>query len=660
MSENWRFWLFLIMIPVLLCMGCTSDPDCLADRVNTLVGTDTDYALSCGNIFPAVAPPLAMTSWTPQTGTGRIIYQFQNGSIQGFRGTHQSSVWLGDYGSLTIMPMTGKLMINPKDRASKFNHEQEVAKPYFYETVLSDYQIQVRLTATERCGFFQFRFPRSSEAYIILEPSSGKGTIRIIPEENKVTGINVDGGDGNPKNFGCYFVACFDKPFHSWGTYGNKSIRYFSRGGKGQSFGGSFVRFRTRQNESIKVKIATSFMSYRQARLNLQREIPGWDFELIKSKGKAVWNRELERLEIRGGTLEQKMTFYTALCRSLRFPRKIHEPDLAGKPYHYSPYDGEIHEGVLISDTGFWDTYRAQFPLLVLIKPETANEIVKGLLNAYREGGWLPKWPSPGYRNVMTGTPADMIIADALGKGIRQYDLTKAYQAMLKNATRVGDHGFEGRVGIQDYSWLGYVPADRVPLAASRTLEFAYNDFAVAQMARQAGRAGDFERLIKRAENYKLIYDPATGFMRSKDSRGNWIEPFDPLEWGNGFCEGNAWHYLWSIQHDIPGLIELMGGDKEFIDKLDRLLSQPSVIRPGSYEVVIHEMREMQKIGMGQYAHNNEPLHHVLYLYSYAGQPWKTQMWVRKVMTELYSPTPDGLCGDDDTGQLSAWYVFSA
>lgn len=658
MSKNVRFRLLLIVIPVMFLLSCSTDRDCLTDRVDTLVGTDTDFTLSHGNVYPAVGSPHAMISWTPQTAQDRIIYKYRDDSIQGFRGTHQSSGWLGDYGSLSLMPMTGKLHVNLFERSSTFNHEQEAARPHFYRATLSDYGIQVRMTATDRCGFFQFQFPRSDDAIIIFEPSSGTCWFRIVPEEKRIVCVIPDGGGGNPKGFAAHFVIQVDTPFLSWGTFMNNSWHDLSRGGN--NLAGVFIRFKTAQNQLVHVKIGTSFISDRHAALNVQREIPGWDFESARSHVNEIWNRELKRIDIRGGTQEQQEIFYTAMYHCLQFPRKAHEPDREGNPLHYSPYDGEIHKGVLYGGSGFWDTFRAQFPLLILLKPNTAGEIIRGLMNACQEGGWLPKWPSPGYRNVMTGTPADIVVADALVKGINGITPEAVYPALRKNAFREGDRGFEGRVGIRKYIRLGYVPADEVDHAVSRTLNFAYSDYAVARVARLAGRLDDYRTLISRALNYRQIYDFRTGFMRPRDSGGNWLEPFDPLEWGNGFCEGNAWHYLWSVQHDIPGLIRLLGGDNKFIDKLDRLLSQPSVVRKGSYAVAIHEMREMRKIGMGQYAHNNEPLHHVLYLYAYAGQSWKSQYWIRRVMKELYTPRPDGLCGDDDTGQLSAWYVFSA
>lgn len=631
------------------------------DYANPLIGTSNSFfEFSHGNTYPAVCVPFGMTSWTPQTRNRRWMYDFKSRSCQGFRGTHQSNVWMGDYGSVVIMPLVGKLKIGPRERSSTFSHKNEIATPYYYRVLLEDYRVTAEFSATMRCAVFRFTFPRSNDSAVLIDTNEGGGEIRIIPGENRIVGFNSNGGDGNPENFRCYFVAEFDKPFLTHGTWSNDRLHPGSRECSGDHLIGAFAGFKTGEGEEVQVKVATSFIGYEQARLNLVQEVGSRNIQQVKDCSREIWNHELGAIRLDGGSPEQRMVFYSSLYRALQFPRTLHEVDKNGNVRHYSPYNGQTCAGVLYGETGFWDTYRAQFPLLVLLKPGRVGEIISGLLNAFREGGWIPKWPSPGYRSMMTGTHADAVIADARVKGVTSFDLDMAYQAMIKAATRPGDHRYSGRVGIGYYRKSGYVPVDKVKYATSRTLEFAYDDFCVAQIGLALGKTGDYKRFMERSRNYLRIFDGKTGFMRGRNLDGSWLEPFNPLEWGRGFCEGNAWHYLWSVQHDIAGLVKLLGGKQSFAGRLDTLLNLPPDIHKGSYKNVTHEMREMKAVGMGQYAHNNEPVHHVLYLYNYVGQPWKTQKLVRQVMDTLYHPEPAGMIGDDDNGQMSAWYVFSA
>ncbi|MCA9257881.1 MAG: glycoside hydrolase family 92 protein, partial [Planctomycetales bacterium] len=421
------------------------------------------------------------------------------------------------------------------------------------------------------------------------------------------------------------------------------------------------VRFSAEaEANSTSLRIGASFIGYEQAMLNQRRELPDWDFEEAKQRGREAWQRELGRVEIEGATAEQKSTFYTALYRVLQFPRLIHEIDESDAMRHYSPFDnGHIYDGPLYTDNGLWDTYRTAFPLFVLFYPEHSRSILEGWLNAYREGGRLPNWPSPGNRPCMIGSHSDSIFADAWAKGMRSFDPREAYAAMRKNAFENDAAGWAGRDHLDEYMSLGYVPVDaRRDAAASCTLEYAYGDYCVSRLAKAAGRDDDFDTLMKRAQNYRHAWDPATGFMRGRLADGTWQEPFDPLAWGGAYTEGNAWQWLWSVQQDPYGLMELLGGRDAMAQKLDELLTMPSTTVVGGYGHVIHEMREVEHAAMGQYAHVNEPNHHVLFLYNYVGQPWKTQAAVRRVLAELYDV--DGMVGDEDTGQMSAWYAFNA
>ena len=631
----------------------------LVNYVNPLIGTDSSYRLSNGNTYPAVTLPFGMTAWTPQTAEERWIYTYQADSIQGFRATHQPSPWISDYGDFSIMPMVGELIVNPRKRASKFKHEAELALPHYYRVMLDRYDITAEVTASMRCGHLRFTFPESENSFILIDTHPRGGYVKIIPDERKIIGYSLSNYGGTPDNFACYFVAEFDKPFSKSGIWTGEQF-YPDSSEKNGDHVIAYVGFETRENDVVHVSVATSFIDIEQAERNLKNEIGENDFKKTKVEADKAWERELKKIQIKGASEDQKTTFYTAFYRCLIFPRIWHEIDKKGESRYFSPFDGKIHSGTMYTDTGFWDTFRALFPFYTVLYPRKDAEIIRSLLNTYDEGGWLPKWMSPGYRGSMIGTHAASVIADAYFKGIRDFDEQKAYEAMVKDAMVKSDVTGRGRLGIEYYKKLGYVPADNVKEATARTLEFAYDDFCVAQMANALEEEKDHAEFLERSRNYLNVFDSSTGFMRGRNYDGSWVYPFDPIEWGGPFTEGNAWHYSWFVPHDIPGLIDLYGGKEKFAGKLDEFYRTTPHFKVGSYGRVIHEMVEMVRANMGQYAHGNEPVHHVSYLYNHAGQPWKTQKWVRRILDELYGPGPDGLCGDEDNGQMSAWYIFSA
>ncbi len=619
------------------------------DCVNPLSGCNGDSEFSRGNTLAAIVAPFGLTTWAPQTdGEASPFYQMKHSRFEGIRATHQPSIWMRDYGDFLFMPVVGAVGGTPREWASVFSHDREVARPYFYSVDLPTHDMRLELTPSERCALVRFSFPDTREASVVfrlegeLEADVASGKRRIRGKATHVT-------FGAPGGFGKYFVAEFDQP------YGNVDVK---RDGKILT---AIVGFgEVKGAAPISMRIGTSFISHEQADLNLGREMPDWDLAAAKARAKAAWAKELDRVEIRGETPAQRTTFYTALYRSLQFPRMFHEPDASGGLRHYSPFaNGKVLDGPLYTDDGLWDTFRAAFPLFVLYCPEHGSRILEGWLNAYREGGRLPNWPSPGNRPCMIGSHSDSILADAWVKGVRTFDVQEAWAATRKNAFENDAWGWAGRDHLDDYHRLGYLPVDlRKEAATSCTLEYAYDDYCVSRLAKAAGREADYQILIQRARNYRNVWDAKTGFMRGRLKDGTWQEPFDPLAWGGPFVEGNAWQWLWSVQHDPYGLMELLGGRDATAAKLDTLLSMPSTTVVGGYGRKIHEMREVESAGMGQYAHVNEPDHHVLYFYDYAGQPWKTQQAVRRVMDELYNP--DGLLGDEDTGQMSAWYVFNA
>ena len=632
------------------------------DYANPLIGTDSHYSLSNGNTYPAIAMPWGMNFWTPQTGKmgDGWAYTYDSNKIRGFKQTHQPSPWMNDYGQFSIMPVTGKLRFQEEERQSWFSHKAEEVKPYYYSVYLADHDVTTEITPTERAARFRFTFPETDSSFVVIDAFDRGSYVKILPKENKIIGYTTRNSGGVPENFKNYFVVEFDKEFEFTGTF---SDSVFTRASLESlsNHAGAVIGFKTKDNEVVNAKVASSFISHEQAERNLQ-EIGNNSFDDLKQKGREIWNKELSRIIVEGGTPDQYETFYSSLYRSLLFPRKFYEYDENKKVVHYSPYNGEVRDGYMFTDTGFWDTFRSLFPFLNLMYPELNGHMQEGLSNAYDESGWLPEWASPGLRNIMVGNNSASVVAEAYLKSgdAYDYDIENLYEALLKGANNAGPLTAVGRAGAEEYKKLGYVPFEVVYESAARTLEYAYDDFAIYQLAKELDRPQEeIDLYRKRSLNYKNLYDPEHKLMRAKDSLGNFMDPFDPFQWGGAFTEGNSWHYTWSVFHDIQGLIDLMGGDRDFVAQLDKVFTMPPVFDESRYGVVIHEIREMQIANMGQYAHGNQPIQHMIYLYNYAGEPWKAQYWVRETMNRMYMPTPDGYIGDEDNGQTSAWYVFS-
>ncbi len=633
-------------------------------RVNPLMGTDSERQLSNGNTFPAIALPWGMNHWTPQTGPmgSGWQYAYDEYKIRGFKQTHQPSPWINDYGCFSLLPLTGTPSLDESERASWFSHKTEIASPHYYSVYLADYDVTAEITPTERSAFFRFTFPESDSSFIFLDGFNKGSMIRVIPEERKIIGYSSYNSRGVPENFRNYFILVFDKDFESVMTWEQaKGLeKNLEVTGKHAC---AMVGFPTFRGEQISVKVSSSFISLEQAELNMKREMGSKSFEEIKSEGRDIWNKELGKIEVSGGSEEQLNTFYSCLYRVLLFPRRFYEYDRNDRMVHYSPYNGKVLPGYMFTDNGFWDTFRAVFPFFTIMYPTLNAQIMEGLVNTYLESGWLPEWASPGHRNCMIGSNSTSIIADSYLKGIRGYDINILYEAMVKN-TR-GSHpeiSSVGRYGAEYYNKLGYIPYDvGINENAARTLEYAYADFCLSRVAREIGRPDNEIKLFEqRALNYRNLFDPETKLMRGRNEDGTFQSPFNPLKWGDAFTEGNSLHYTWSVFHDIAGLIQLMGGEKQFVNMLDTVFAIPPDFDYSYYGRVIHEIREMQIVNMGNYAHGNQPIQHMIYLYAYAGQPWKTQEHVRNIMNKLYAAIPDGYCGDEDNGQTSAWYIFSA
>ena len=653
----------LTLLFLAVFMLATAQKKQLVDYVNPLMGTDSNFELSNGNTYPAIAMPWGMNFWTPQTGKmgEGWTYTYTSGKIRGFKQTHQPSPWINDYGQFAIMPVTGNVVFDQDERSSWFNHKSETATPYYYKAFLADHDITTEIVPTERAAMFRFTFPETNDSYVIIDAYDNGSYVKIIPQERKIIGYTTKNSGGVPDNFKNYFVIIFDKPFSYKAVVENNNIRKDNLEAK-ENHSGAIIGFPTKKGEIVQARIASSFISFEQAELNL-KELGNLSFDQLKAKGRDRWNEVLGKVEVESDNIDQLRVFYSCLYRTLLFPRGLYEIDAKGNVMHYSPHNGKVLPGYMFTDTGFWDTFRGLLPFINLVYPTMGEKMQEGFYNSYLESGFYPEWASPGHRDCMVGNNSASVVADAYMKGLIKENAEKAYEGLLHGANNLHPTvNSSGRLGYEEYNKLGYVPMD-INQSAARTLEYAYNDWCIYQMGKKLNRPESETDLYKtRSLNYKNLFYKQFNLMSGKDRSGAFKTEFDPVEWWGPFTEGNSWHYSWAALHDMQGMINLMGGSETFTAMLDSVFSTPPVFgkNVSTRGNFIHEMREMQVINMGQYAHGNQPIQHMIYLYNYAGEPWKTQYWVREVINRLYTPAPDGYCGDEDNGQTSAWYVLSA
>ena len=659
--------IFYIIAAIGILAGCwrqeTELVDNPADYVSTLVGSLSEHSFSTGNTYPAIALPWGMNFWTPVTGTmgDGWAYRYDAHQIRGFEQTHQPSPWINDYGQFAIMPVRNAANVDQDARASWFTHLSETARPYYYQVYLADHDINVEITPTDRAASMLFTFPESETSGVVVDAYNEGSFIKVLPEENAVVGYTTRNCGGVPENFRNWFVVKFDKPIEGFTVYAGPS-----KAVAGAEFEGDHalacVTFKTERGEKVNAQAASSFISLEQAWTNF-KEVEGKSFAEVKDAAKTRWNDVLGRIQVGGGSDDQYRTFYSCLYRATLFPRKFYELNEAGEPVHYSPYNGQICDGYLYTDTGFWDTFRALFPLLNLVYPSVNEEIQLGLANIAKENSFLPEWASPGHRGCMVGNNSASVVADAIMKGISTQELETLYECIVYGTEHVHPEvSSTGRLGHEYYNSIGYIPYNvGIHENVARTLEYAYNDWCILQIAKKLDRPQEeLDKWAARAGNWKNVFDPSHNLMRGRNLDGSFQEPFSPYKWGGAFTEGNSWHYTWSVFHDVEGLMEEMGGREEFAHMLDSVFVVPPIYDDSYYGYRIHEITEMQVANMGNYAHGNQPAQHMIYLYNWAGEPWKAQMWVREVMNRLYNANPNGYCGDEDNGQTSAWYVFSA
>lgn len=654
-----KFITAFLMLAAGMAAHAITDP---VKYVNPLVGTHSTPALSTGNTYPAIALPWGMNFWTPQTGKmgNGWCYTYDAEKIRGFKQTHQPSPWMNDYGMFNIMPECGDEPIFDEDkRASWFSHKAETSTPHYYKVYLADYDIMTEIAPTSRAAIFRFTYPEG-KSYLVVDAFDRGSYVKIVPSENKIVGYTTRNSGGVPDNFRNYFVVQFDRPFTFTSIANEGKQDKSSLEIEGKHAAGA-VGFNTKRGEQVNVRVASSFISIEQAEQNL-KELGTKTIEQVSEEGRQEWNKVLSTIDVQDESdVDRLRTFYSCLYRSVLFPRSFYEVNAAGEVVHYSPYNGKVLPGYLFADTGFWDTFRALFPLVNLMWPSMSQKMQEGWANAYKESGFLPEWSAPGHRDCMVGNNSASVVADAYLKGIRGYDIETLWEAVKHGANDALPRSASGRRQWEAYNKLGYVPYDSIKESAARTLEYAFDDWSIYKLGQALGKPEkEIKVYAEHAMNYKNLFDKQHNLMRGKLANGEWAPDFNPFKWGDAFTEGNSWHYTWSVFHDPQGLIDLMGGNDMFNRMLDSVFVLPPIFDDSYYGGVIHEIREMQIMNMGNYAHGNQPIQHMIYLYNYSGQPWKTQYWLRETMNRMYNSHADGYCGDEDNGQTSAWYVFTA
>jgi predicted alpha-1,2-mannosidase len=626
-----------------------SDP---ARYVDPMIGTGGH-----GHVFPGATMPFGMVQLSPDEETSGWDwcsgYNYSSKTIMGFSHTHLSGTGAMDYGDILFMPTVGEVRVTPgtdespsQGYRSWFSHSSEKASPGFYSVVLDRYDVKVELTATDRCGMQKYIFPASDSSNVIIDLQHGIGNsctggwIRIVGDR-RVEGMRRAHGWASDRYV--YFAAEFSKPFEKYGTADGRSISAGSRKADGDSVK-AYLSFSTAKDEQILVKVGISAVSLEGAKKNLAAEMPDFNFEKYREAALRSWNRALGKIRVEGGTHSDKVTFYTALYHTMMDPNLFQDVD--GK---YYGMDHKIHVAKDFTNYtvfSLWDVFRAEFPLMSIIEPKRYDDFVKSIIQEYKECGLLPVWPLAGNETyTMIGYPSVPVIFDAYMKGFRNFNVDTAFTAMKHSA----DLDWQG---LRYYKQRGYIPADKEDASVSKTMEYAYDDWCIAQMAKKLGKMDDYRQFNQRSLFYQNVFDSTTGFVRGKLADGKWITPFDPFAATGQYTEANAWQYTFFVPQDIGGLITLFGGKEKFALRLDSMFNAPTELT-GRPDPDITGM-------IGQDAQGDEQSHHVGYLYDYAGQPWKTQNIVRKIMSVLYTDKLDGLCGNDDCGQMSAWYVFSA
>ena len=643
-----------------------------AKYVNTFIGTGGH-----GHTFPGATTPYGMVQLSPDTRTlgwdACGGYHHTDSSIIGFSHTHLSGTGISDLGDFLFMPFNGEAKVTPgtpedpdSGYRSRYNHSNEKSSPGFYSVLLDDYDVEVEVTTTKRAGFHKYKFNKSGKSGVIIDLSHNiypdhkpNHQFKVI-SNTEISGYKGSGGWAVSQDI--FFHAKFNKPFTTTFYENGKRIDEVPTG-KSKSLV-AVLSFNTKEGEEVLSKVGISSVDYLGAKKNLESEIKNWDFDKVKNEAHESWNKELSKINVKGGTENEKTIFYTALYHTSIAPNTFSDVD-----FRYRGMDREIHQTDkenIYTVFSLWDTFRAYNPLKTITDPERTNEFIKTLLSKYDQGGVLPKWELHGnYTGCMIGYHAVPVIVDAYKKGIKDFDVEKAYKAIVHASTFDTINIIFPSKRIKNIlmpmgkfynETMDYIPSDLENESVSTALEYAYNDWCIAQMAKELGKTDDYDRFMKRSKKYTQYYDTKTGFMRGKNADGNWREPFDPRyskHRKDDYTEGNAYQWSWFVPHDVPGLVDLVGGKERFIKNLDVLFSTSS-------ELVGDDVSGDISGLIGQYAHGNEPSHHISHMYNFVDQPWKTQEITDKIMRELYFNDPNGLAGNEDCGQMSAWYVLNA
>ena len=613
----------------------------LVDLVNPLMGTRSVREFSHGNTLPLVQRPWAMTAWSLVTGADPWFFHPDLPKLRGIRATRQPSPWIGDYGGFTFCPQTGPLVTDPALRASAYRLDRSVVAPHHLKTEFLRYRVAVELAPTERCAVARFTYAGGGVCRILFEVV--QGTLGYDEVTGQVRVQSTSAAGGVPPGFAGFFLVAFDQPVARWGGEGTLV----------------WVEFDLSRGGTVEARMATSFLGFSQAATSLEKELGPRSLEQIADEGGAAWTRLLGRLEPEGGTDDQHRVFFSSLYRALCFPRKIHEYDEAGHAVHLNMANGTPSPGVLCADNGFWDTHRTVYPLYALAYRDELPELLEGWIQVARDTGWMPTWSSPGHRACMIGSHIDAVFAEAVAQGVTGFDLEAAWTGLRRHAFEAPPGPEVGRADLDDYLNLGYLPEGKGGHSVSATLDYAYGDWCLSQIARHLGRQEDALVLETRSRRWQNLFDSSMGFFRPKAADGSWTE-FNPLEWGGAFVEGSAWQCGWAVPQDPEGLITALGGTDVAVARLDTLMALKPLFEVGAYAEEIHEMTEMAVVDFGQYAHSNQPSHGILWFYALAGRPEQTERLTRRVLDELYRPGVDGFCGDEDNGEMGAWYVWAA
>lgn len=631
----------------------------LLKHVNVRQGTASSSRFSHGNTLPLSKRPFGMSAFSPQSNWEPNFFHPNDRALEGVRLTHQPSPWVSDFSCLLFTPQSGAAFVHKGNIWSGYRPEEAVLTPTYQKLDFLRARASWELTPTERAAVILLNFDESvTLPRLAIRPMDAETTIRLDAERGRLEGSTAFTTHPVAEGFKLFFAMDIIAGIDQEQTLAMNNDGQQTSASENEGVGaGMNIAF---TQNAVEIRLGLSFISTEQAWLNLDQELGDKSFNQVRREGEELWESYLSKIEIDSDDQSVLDTFYSSMYRLFLFPNQMDEINAAGERVHASPYDGQVHPGPSYTNNGFWDTFRTVYPLYSLVCPERYADILEGYVNAYRESGWLPKWPSPAETGIMPGTLIDAVIADAAVKGIGSREVLElALEGALKHSVTEADNERLGRRGVSDYVKLGYVPKDKYHESINRSLDYIYGDYCIAQTAKALGKDEYVDEYLAKGQSYRKLYDADIGFMRGRTEAGEFVEPFDPFAWGGDYTEGSAWQNSLAVYHDIDGLIEIMGGREAFVRHLDKLFSAPPFYTIGSYWAEIHEMTEMAAVDFGQFAISNQPSFHIPYLYVIAGEREKAVYWLEKATRELFSADPEGFPGDEDNGSMAGWYIFA-